>query len=467
MSNPMTPIPKTDDVSRRLAATRRRRLNTAAALAALGLIWAGVAGAQVSEGQVGADGASRSITVAKDKSAAFRLDYPVSQIVVAQPDTVELVATTDRSFYIRGKALGVTNLLIYDHPHHLAQVIDVRVGQDIASLQDDLARALPGEHITASNMAGGVLLTGSASTASIAARAQAIAEHYAPKGVSSSMAISADQQVMVEVRMIEANRSSLEDVGFNLSAKSKSGNFTLATGTPNGLESGLAPQGVVSATGRLGDVSVTASLAALEQKGLVRTLAKPDLIAMSGQEASFLAGGEFPYPVPNGLGSVTVEFRQFGVKLNVTPVVQDNGEIRMKVEPEVSQLDPAHSVTISGFNLPALTISKASTTVELRDGQSFAIAGLYQRGYNTAVDKVPGLGDLPVLGALFKSTNWQHQQTELVIIVTPHLMSPSDHIEQLPNPLAGEPLNPIDQILVGLMDKPEGPALGAGHGGKR
>jgi len=434
-----------------------RRVLAATAFTALGLLFAASANAQVDQQS------SRSIIVAKDKSAAFHLDYPVSEIVVSQPEMVQLVATTDHSFYIRGKVLGVTNLLIYDHPHHLAQVIDVRVGQDIEALQEDLAKALPGEHITACNMAGGILLTGTASTGAVAARAAAIAEHYAPKEVSSSLSITADQQVMVEVRMIEANRTSLQDIGFNLSASNPSGSFTASAGSANGLQSGLTPQGVISGTTKLGDVSITASLAALEQKGVVRTLAKPDLVAMSGEEASFLAGGEFPYPVPNGLGSVTVEFRQFGVKLNVTPVVEDNGEIRMKIAPEVSQLDPAHSVTISGFNLPALTISKASTTVELRDGQSFAIAGLYQRGYNTAVDSVPGLGNLPVLGQLFRSSNWQHDQTELVIIVTPHLAAPTDRFDQQPNPLAGNAPSSIDQILVGLLDRPEAVPGKDGH----
>jgi pilus assembly protein CpaC len=446
-----------------IAMGRNRRVHAAAclivSLAASGLLFAAPAQAQ-------SGGASqqstRSITVAKDKSAAFHLDYPVSEIVVSQPAMVQLVATTDHSFYIRGRELGVTNLLIYDRPHHLAQVIDVRVGQDIDALQEDITQALPGERITACNMAGGILLIGTASTAAVAARAAAIAEHYAPKAVSSSLSITADQQMLVEVRMIEADRTSLQDIGFNLSASNASGSFSASSGTTNGLESGLTPQGVISGTTKIGDVSITAKLSALEQKGVVRTLAKPDLVAMSGEEASFLAGGEFPYPVPNGLGSVTVEFREFGVKLNVTPVVEDNGEIRMKIAPEVSQLDPSHSVTISGFNLPALTISKAATTVELRDGQSFAIAGLYQRGYNTAIDSIPGLGNLPVLGQLFRSSNWQHNQTELVIIVTPHLAAPSDRFDQMPNPLAGNAPTSIDQILVGLLDKPEGPPTGAG-----
>jgi pilus assembly protein CpaC len=433
------------------------RLFAAGALAALGLISAAPAGAQTATPTD--DGEARSIVVPKDKSAAFHLDYAASEIVVAQPDMVQLVATTDRSFYIRGKALGVTNLLIYDRPHHLAQVIDVRVGHDTDALQQDLAKALPGEHIVATNMAGGILLTGNASTGAAAARAKALAERYAPQNVSSSMLIASDQQVMVEVRMIEASRSSLKDMGFAISGQSSDGNLSFQTGTASVLQGGLQPQGLISGTAHWGNVTVNAKLAALENQGLVRTLAKPNLIAMSGEEASFLAGGEFPYPVPNGLNNVTVEFRQFGVKLNVTPVVQDNGEIRLKVAPEVSQLDYSHAVKIDGFDLPSLAMSRASTTVELRDGQSFAIAGLYQHGYNNAMDQIPGLSNLPVLGALFRSTNWQHQQTELVIIVTPHLTAPADHIESLPNPLAekDEP-SAIDLILLGMVDKPAGPA---------
>jgi pilus assembly protein CpaC len=445
-------------VDRRDPHRARRAGLITAALATVLALSGGAAGAQTTGGGAD-DNQTRSIVVPKDKSAAFRLDYPASEIVVAQPDMLQLVATTDRSFYVRGKALGVTNLLIYDRPHHLAQVIDVRVGHDIDSLQQDLAQALPDEHITASNMAGGILLSGTASTGAVATRAKAIAERYAPQAVSSSIVIASDQQVMVEVRVIEASRTSLKDMGFNLEAANNQGSFSFSSGTSNGLQSGLTPQGVLSATGKFGDVTVNATLAALEQKGLVHTLAKPNLLAMSGEEASFLAGGEFPYPVPNGLNNVTVEFRQYGVKLNVTPVVQDNGEIRLKVAPEVSQLDYTHSVKIDNFNLPSLSTSRASTTIELRDGQSFAIAGLFQRGYNNAVDQIPGLSDLPVLGSLFRSANWQSQQTELVIIVTPHLTAPSDRIEALPDPLKtnGEP-SAIDLILLGMTGKPAAPA---------
>jgi len=424
---------------------RRRRL--AALMAGAALVLSG--GASSAQVMASDEAMTRSITLAKDKSAAFRLDYPVSEIVVAQPETLQLVATTDHSFYVRGKAVGVTNILVYDKQHRLAQVIDVHVSQDIHSLQSDLDSALPGEHIVAASFAGGVLLSGHASTGAVEARAKAIAERYAPKEVSSTVSIQADQQVMVEVRMIEASRTSLRDVGFNVGAQNQT--FALATG--NGLSGSQAPQGTLNLMGRIGGASVDVTLAALEQQGVIRTLAKPNLIAMSGEEASFLAGGEFPYPVPQGLNIVTVDFRTYGVKLKVTPTVQDNGEIRLKIAPEVSQLDPAHAVTIDGVSLPALITTNASTTVELRDGQSFAIAGLFQQDYNNTVDQFPGLGNLPVLGTLFRSSNFQKQRTELIIIVTPRLTAPTDDINTLPNPLAksGEATS-LDLILAGMTE---------------
>jgi len=421
---------------------------------------AALAGALAIAGSVGAqepDAPARTITVAKDKSAAFHLDQPVGEIVVASPEMVQLVATTDHGFYIRGKAIGTTNLLIYDRAHHLSEVVDVQVGRDLASLQSDLITALPREHIIASNFAGGVLLTGQASTSAIAARAEEIAEHYAPKEVTSQITLRAAQQIMVEVRILEANRTALHDMGFNLTASNASG-LNIATGT--GLVTGAVPAGAFSIGGNIGKTSVDLTLQALETKGLVRTLARPNLTAMSGEEASFLAGGEFPYPVPNGLNAVTIEFRQYGVKLKVTPTIEPSGEIKLKIAPEVSQLDAAHSIQIDGFLLPSLDISNASTTVELKDGQSFAIAGLFQQGYNNAVSQVPGIGNLPVLGTLFRSESWQRQETELAIIVTPRLATPTDDPSTLPNPLPdGVEPSAIDLILAGLTEK-AGPAAG-------
>ena len=443
-------------MSRPRLSPRRRLAILFASLALVLSTAAGVADAQIPSAD---DAVTRSVTVAKDKSMAFRVDYPVGEIVVAQPETLQLVAMTDHSFYVRGKALGVTNILVYDKQHHLAEVIDVHVCQDIRSLQADLETALPGERIIAASFAGGVLLSGRASTSAVEARARAIAERYAPKDVSSTVTVQSAQQVMVEVRMIEASRNTLRDIGFNVNAQNQT--FALITGS--GLVGQQAPQGTLNIAGRIGGASVDVTLAALEQRGVIRTLAKPNLVAMSGEEASFLAGGEFPYPVPQAFGTVTVDFRTYGVKLNVTPTVQDDGEIRLKVAPEVSQLDPAHSLTINGVNLPALITSKASTTVELKDGQSFAIAGLFQQGYNNTIDQFPGLGNLPVLGTLFRSSNFQRQETELIIIVTPRMTAPVDDIKSLPNPLtaSNEP-SAIDLILAGMTETPAKPGAPVG-----
>jgi len=415
----------------------------ASALVAFGGLPVAPALAQVSQDQ----GGSQTIVVPKDKSAAFRLDYPASEIVVAQPDTLALVATTDRSFYVRGKALGVTNILIYDQDHHLAQVVDVRVGYDTDSLQADLAAALPGEKITAANFAQGILLTGEVSTPNIAARADAIAERYAPKAVENQLTIHAAEQVQVDVRIIEASHTALKDLGLNFNVQTLSG-FSFSSGST--LPSGQQPQAQIGFNHQFGAWNIDANLQALESKGAIRELARPNLMAQSGQEASFLAGGEFPFPVPNGTNGVTIDFRQFGVKLNVTPVVEDNGQIQLKVAPEVSELDPKDGVNIGGFQVPAISIRRATTQIELADGQSFAIAGLFQRNYSNTINQIPGATNVPILGNLFRSADWQRNETELVIIVTPHLTAPVNDINELPNPLKeATEASAIDVILDG------------------
>ncbi len=427
---------------------RKFLVSTAIALAAMGAMGPAPVAAQVAGDVVSDQGGSQTIIVPKDKSAAFRLDYPASEIVVAQPDTLALVATTDRSFYVRGKALGVTNILIYDQSHHLAQVVDVRVGYDTESLEADLAAALPGEKITATNFAQGILLTGEVSTPSIAARAEAIAERYAPKAVENQLSIRASEQVQVDVRILEASHSALKDLGLNVNVQTLSG-FSFSSGSPT-LPSGVAPQGQIGINHRFGAWNIDANLQALESKGVIRQLARPNLIAMSGQKASFLAGGEFPFPIPNGQNGVTIDFRQFGVKLDVTPVVEDNGLIQLNVAPEVSELDPKDGLNIAGFQVPAISERRASTQIELADGQSFAIAGLFQRNYSNTINQIPGASNVPILGSLFRSADWQRNETELVIIVTPHLTAPSPRVEDLPNPLreTGE-ASAIDVILDG------------------
>ncbi len=365
---------------------------------------------------------SRVISVPKDKSLSFRLDEPATKIVVAQPDIAEVVATTDRSFYVRGIDTGSTNLLVYGPGGRLLEVIDVRVGFDANALQSDMDIALPGESIKVQRLGEGLLLTGTVSSASVATRAKALADRFAPDGVTSALLVKASQEVVLEVRIMEATRSALQDMGF--SASIISGNTTFNYGT--GLIGDAPPNGIVSFATHAGLNGINASLQALEEKGIVRTLARPTLVAVSGGKASFLAGGEFPYPVPQGLNQITLDFRSYGVKLDFSPIVQDNGLIRLAVTPEVSQLDQTTAIKIGGVTVPGLITRKADTTVEIKDGDSLAIGGLFLHTYDNDLRQFPGLGNLPVLGALFRSARWARNETELVIIVTPHLVTARD-----------------------------------------
>jgi len=402
---------------------------------------------------------SRLLTVAKDKSTAFRLAGAAGKIVVAQPDIAEIVANTDRSLYIRGKALGATNILVYDQSRRLIEVIDVKVGHDLDGIQADLAAALPGEVIKVSNLADGLMLSGGVSTSSVASRARTIAERYAPQAVSSSLTVEAAQQVMLEVRILEASRDSLKDFGINMSLQNNSG---VIFGSGLGLVGNNPPQGVLQVSTNVGPTSIELTLQALEEKGIIRTLARPNLAAISGEEASFLAGGEFPYPVPGGKDNVTIEFKPFGVTLKFTPTVEDSGLIRLKVAPEVSALDPTNALRLGQYELPALTVRRAATTIELQNGESFAIAGMFQQDYVNAVRQIPWIGDVPVLGALFKSGRWRRSETELLILVTPRLTTAAQSRALTPNPeIARREPSAIDVIFDSLvMDRPMSEPVG-------
>jgi pilus assembly protein CpaC len=394
--------------------------------------------------------ASRVITVPRDKSLSFRLEQPAAKIVVAQPDIAEVVATTDRSFYVRGLELGSTNLLVYGPGGRLLEVIDVRVGADARILQQDLAQALPKEHIHVESLGEGVLLTGEVSNPGVAIRAKAIAESFAPDGVTSMLRVNGSQ-VMLEVRIMEANRSAAHDLG--LGATISNGSFNFSFG--NGLIGNSTPSSVLSLTGGVGHTKIDAQIAALEEKGIIHTLARPNLVAMSGEKASFLAGGEFPFPVPAGLDQVTIEFRPYGVKLNFTPTVQDDGKIRLLVEPEVSQLDTTNTLTLNNITVPALTVRRTSTTVELKDGASLAIGGMFQHEYQNALQQIPGLSNIPILSALFRSTHWQRNETELLIVVTPHIVTQADFDSAKDRTIAGPEPSTANLLLNGdVYDKP-------------
>jgi pilus assembly protein CpaC len=317
---------------------------------------------------------------------------------------------------------GATNMLVYGKGGQLVEVIDVRVGFDSDGLQQDLVAAYPGEAIQVRNLGEVLMLTGDVSDTGVQLGAEKIAEKYAPEGVISRLTVKASQQVVLEVRIIEASRNAMQDVGFDFSVV----NNSIAIASGQGLIGIAPPNGLLSTHGGSGKTAIDTALGALEQRGLIRTLARPNLVAISGEKASFLAGGEFPFPVPQDRQTIAIQFRPYGVKLNFTPTVQTNGWVKLNVEPEVSQLDPTNSLTVLGITVPALTVRRASTTLELKPGDTFVMAGLFQRGFQTDADQTPWVGDLPVLGALFRSSRWKRSETELMIIVTPRLATAAD-----------------------------------------
>jgi pilus assembly protein CpaC len=411
-------------------------------------------------------GVSRTVVVPVNKSAAFRLDGPVGEVVVAQPEIAQIVATTDQSFYVRGKALGGTNILVYDRGKTLVEVIDVHVGYDAAAIEAEIAASMPGEKIRVRAVGKGVLISGEASNNSAAARARSIAERYLPAAdITSSMAVLAAEQVQLEVRVLEASRNTLKEFGIDLTLQNQSG-FVFLSG--NGLLGG-APQAIANIVTNSGTTGIDATIQALEEKGVLRTLARPNLTALSGESASFLAGGEFPIPVAanvdtdSGQTRVGIEFKEFGVKLGFKPTVRDGGLIRMEVSPEVSQIDSRRTVRLANVEIPGLSVRRANTVVELRDGQSFAVAGLFQQEYDNSLRQLPLLGDIPVLGALFRSARWRRAETELVIIVTPRVVQPTpDPMGGARNPLAGGVEAGDARLFLGgqSLDRPIAKAIG-------
>ena len=380
-------------------------------------------------------GADRvSAKVVKDDMIVMRADAPFSEVRVADPRYADVVILSDRSFHLMGKAQGRTNVMLYDGQSRLVDIIDVRVEHDIEGLKRSLVEAFPLERIDAKPMAGGIYLSGDVSSLSVADRAVKIAQAFAPERVTNGLEIRDSHQVMLEVRFVEATRDVVKELGLGLLA-ARDGDFIVEAGAP--FVGGTANV-IGEFLGGIDDIALSTRIEALEEEGIIRTLAEPNLVAMSGETASFLAGGEYPIPVPADLGQIAIEYREFGVGLAFTPTVRDDGVINLKVAPEVSQIDTANSVRIQGVSVPGLRVRKANTTVELRNAQSFAIAGLLSNESADGKSQVPLLGDLPIIGTLFRSTRYQRAETELVIIVTPRLVQPS------PGPLA----TPLDDLVL-------------------
>jgi pilus assembly protein CpaC len=389
-------------------------------------------------------GSVEQLRVTKGKSDTMRTSTSFADLVVGDPEIADVVPLTDQSFYVLGKGVGQTNISVYDSKKKLVGIVDVEVGHDAERLQQELTQRVPGSTIRASTVNGKIMLSGTAPDATSVERAVTIAKQFGPD-VINSLSVGTSQQVMLEVRFVEVQREAGRDLGINFGSHSKSqiynpaangyegpGKVTYTNGAnaaglftgAAALLSGGAPyaEALVQLAGN--GLNIEALIRALEEKGVARRLAEPNLVALSGDTASFLAGGEIPIPISNTDGQVSISYKTFGVGLAFTPTVLDKGQINLKIIPEVSELDYSNAVTLSNTSIPSLVVRRANTTVEMRDGQSLAIAGLLQTTNSTAIQQMPWIANVPVLGTLFRSTSFQKHETELVVIITPHLVRP-------------------------------------------
>ncbi len=414
------------------------------------------------------------LDVPLNKSQILTVDRVFSKALIGNETIADILPMTNKSLYVLGKKMGTTSLTLYDRNNKMIAVVDVAVGPDVVSLRKQLVELIPGENIGASISNDSIVLTGTVSSAPAVDRAVQLARTYAGENVVNMMSIGASQQVMLEVRFSEINRQAAKEIGISSFIGSQGGTFGAALGqnasiTPDPvtgagllqLESITGSFGVFRKAFGIGNFNFETFLDALERKGLVKTLAEPTLVALSGETASFLAGGEFPIPVAqnnnndNGT-NITVEFKPFGVSLAFTPTVLADGIINLAVEPEVSSIDPTASVTVNNLVIPGLQTRRANTVLELRDGESFAIAGLIRKDFQTTVRQVPILGSIPIIGALFRSSGFTKGETELVMVVTPRLVKPmkADQV-RLPTDRVGDP-SEQDIFLFGRTDKAVG-----------
>lgn len=373
---------------------------------------------------------SAPLKVPMNRAVVVESDTPFAELSIANPGIADISTFSDRSIYVLGKTPGRTTLTLLAQDGRLITNVDVQVTPDIAEFKERLQQILPGENIEVRTANDGIVLSGMVSSIVKLDRALDLAERYAPERVSNLMSVGGTQQVMLKVRFAEMQRSVAKNLGVSLAAAGR--RVAGETGTWLAGENGIGNPVTVDANTRgalalgfsAGSVEFAVLLEALETKGVVRTLAEPNLTALSGQEAKFLGGGEYPIPVVTSDG-IGIVYKPFGVELNFTPTVVDGDVINLVINAAVSSIDTTVTVETEGFTVNAFKRRETSTTVEMRDGESFAIAGLLQDDFRNLNSQLPWLGDVPVLGALFRSADYQRNQSELVIIITPHLVSPT------------------------------------------
>jgi pilus assembly protein CpaC len=377
----------------------------------------------------------QQIRLTLSHSQLMNVPFSVKRVSVGDPEVADVVVLTPRQIYILGKGLGGTNLLLQGAEQQL-MILELLVEADLSLLKEKFHALLPEENIQVHAAKDGIILKGEVSSVSVLSMALSIAEPFAPEKVVNLMQVGGLQQVLLEVKVAEVSRSTLNELGMNFQSivndtfiftnlgASLPTAFSLTSDlNPFDIETGISPStNLILGTPR---INLLSFIKALKENGLIKILAEPNLMTVSGQEATFLAGGEFPIPVPQSgasAGSISINYKKFGVQLKFTPTVLSSEKISLKVAPEVSEVDFTTAVQVGGFVVPGVTSRGVTTTVELMDGHTFAIAGMIRGDAKNIVTKFPILGDIPILGALFRSTSFRKDETELVILVTPRLV---------------------------------------------
>lgn len=445
-------------------------LIAAVAIAPLAAVPAGPALAQA------VTGPAQDIALSIGRGQLVTVPGNMADIFVANDAVADVQVKSQRQLYVFGKSGGQTTVYASNAAGDIIWSANVRVGSNLDSIDQMLSLAMPEAKIQASTMGTNtVLLTGTVAAPEDAAEAERLVAAFVGEGanVVSRLRMATPLQVNLRVRFAEVSRSLVRTLGMNLSTFDTTGGFKFGIGQGRGnwlpqwapggplwngvteategtsIVTPIKPGTTISGFGKLLGLDIASALDLAERDGLVTTLAEPNLTALSGETAQFLAGGEFPIPMSQGLGTTSVEYKNYGVSLAYTPTVLSNGRISIRVRPEVSELSSQGAVIMNNFQVPALTVRRAETTVELGSGQSFMIAGLLSNNAQSTIDKAPGAGDIPILGALFKSTDFRRGQTELVIVVTPYLVKPVDD-SQIALPTDGfQSPNAVEQWLLG------------------
>lgn len=380
-------------------------------------------------------GSKRYVKLGLGKSMIVRLPRAARDVLVSDPEKLDAVTRTSRTTYLIGKKVGQTNAFFFDSKGREILNLEIQIERDLAVLKRMLRRIIPGNAIKLESVNDNVILTGTVSSASQSKRASDLAAKFAgkPEQVLNMLSIAGKEQVSLKVSVVEMQRTVLKQLGVDLTAQFDISRTVLNLATVNPFT--LSSTGALSATSLAGTytkgaTSVSSTIRAMERNGLLRTLAEPTLTAVSGESAKFLAGGEFPVPVGGDDNGITIEYKPFGVGLGFTPVVLSQGRISLKVSTEVSELstDNALQLTSSNTNasltIPSLVTRRAETVVEMPSGGSLVMAGLIKDRAKQELNGVPGVKDLPILGALFRSRDFERDETELVVIVTPYIVKP-------------------------------------------